>query len=321
MKRQILIPLDGSSRAEAAIPHALQLAQASASDLHLVRVVTTATVAPSLAWPMPAAINLEQWIAADREAAKNYLTTLAQQVQTSAIAVHTTLLEGDPATSIVAFAQETPTICEIAMATHGRSGVSRWVFGSVAEKVLHATPVPLLLVRVNDSLATELDPPKYPLLHDVAYRTIVVPLDGSDFGEQALATARVLADHYQAELVLASVVPYLDDIGLGESGVVPLWTITDQQTVRDHAAAYLKEVATRLAEGGLRVRTRWVDGPPAEMITTIAQEENADLIVMSTHGRSGFSRLWLGSVATKIIRHTSLPVLLIRAQQELATGR
>jgi nucleotide-binding universal stress UspA family protein len=317
MERQILVPLDGSSLAEAVLPHATQLAQATLSNLHLLRVVIPPTVTPSLAWPMPAPINTERWLEAERSAARTYLDTIAAMLAKEGITARTTVLEGDPATTIIEFAQENANIREIAMASHGRSGFNRWIMGSVAERVLHSTPVPLLVVRADEhDIAVELKQPRREFKLETPYKNILVPLDGSDFAEQALGLARMIADHYQATLFLVSVVPFLDDVGLAEGGVVPLWGVSDQQTARTYAAEYLTSTAADLTDAGLNVRTRWVDGPPAETITAIASEEHADLIVMSTHGRSGISRLWLGSVAARVIRRADQPILLVRAQEE-----
>ncbi len=317
MERQILVPLDGSTLAEAVLPHATQLAQVTASNLHLLRVVIPPTVTPSLAWPMPAPINTERWVEAERSTAQTYLDNIAAMLAKEGITARTTVLEGDPATSIIAFAQENANVREIAMASHGRSGFNRWIMGSVAERVLTSTPVPLLVVRaVEHAGAVELKQPRREFKVESPYQTILVPLDGSDFAEQALGLARLIADHYHATMILVAVVPPLDDVALAEAGVVPLWQVNNQQTARTYAAEYLSSTANELAEAGLQVRTRWIDGDPAETITAIANEEHVDLIVMSTHGRSGISRLWLGSVTTRVIRRAEQPILVVRAQEE-----
>jgi nucleotide-binding universal stress UspA family protein len=148
MEQQILVPLDGSLLAESVIPYAVELARAQGNALHLLRVITPATVAPSLAWPMPAPVNIERWLEADRQSARDYLNLLGNQIHAADIKVQTTVAEGNPAEIIIGLARsKVSSIASIAMATHGRHGVERWVLGSVAEKVLHAAPVPLLLVR------------------------------------------------------------------------------------------------------------------------------------------------------------------------------
>jgi nucleotide-binding universal stress UspA family protein len=317
MERQILVPLDGSLLAESVIPYAVELARAQGDALHLLRVITPATVAPSLAWPMPAPVNIERWLEADRQAARDYLNLLGNQIHAAEVKVQTTVAEGNPAEIIIGLTRsKVSTIDTIAMATHGRRGVERWVLGSVAEKVLHAAPVPLLLVRGTPSdTPPEVGPPYHQLVFDRSYRRIIVPLDGSDLAEQALEEARLLANALVATLVLVAVVPFWDDVGLSEPGVLPSWTIDGQQHLREYAAQYLESVAAPLRDSGLTVQTHWVDGDPPEAIAATAERESADLIVMATHGRSGFSRLWLGSVATQVVRRASVPVLMIRAKQ------
>ena len=175
----------------------------------------------------------------------------------------------------------------IAMTTHGYGGALRWAFGSVAAKVLHATPMPLLIVRSNGG--------EHPSVTEVPYRTICVPLDGSPLAEQALATAQPIAARIGATLLLVCVVTG-DDIA--------------------EARKYLEGVAQRLRADRFDVQTRVVEGIPADQIIYVAQTEHADLIVMATHGRTGLRQIWLGSVATKVVHSAELPVLLVRAYQE-----
>ena len=323
MERQILVPLDGSTLAEAAIPHAVQLALASSSNLHLLRTIIPAIVMPSLAWPLPAPVNIERWLDMEREAAQEYLAGMAVQLQALNIGVETSLIEGNPADTILKLAAEAK-IRTIVMASHGRHGLERWIFGSVAEKVLHTTPVPLMVVHVDAANLQE-DPPAKPAAAvqplKQPYKTILVPLDGSDFAEKALVEAQLLAAQWDSTIVLLSVVPYLTHPGLGADGMTPVWTVGDQDSAHRYAQEYLDEVAQRLVPTHLNVRTRTVDGSPSEMIVASATEEAADLIVMSTHGHSGFSRIWLGSTTNRVIQHVHIPVLLVRAEEEAEHGR
>jgi nucleotide-binding universal stress UspA family protein len=173
------------------------------------------------------------------------------------------------------------------MTTHGYGGALRWAFGSVAAKVLHATPTPLLIVRSNGG--------EHPSVTEVTYRTICVPLDGSPLAEQALATAQPIAARIGATLLLVCVVTG-DDIA--------------------EARKYLEGVAQRLRADRFNVQTHVVEGIPADQIIYVAQTEHADLIVMATHGRTGLRHLWLGSVATRVVHSAELPVLLVRVHQE-----
>ena len=217
------------------------------------------------------------------------------------------LAAGDVASAIVARAERDPHTSMIAMATHGRSGLGRWVLGSVAEKVLEAAPKPLLLVRASAHAAASTN---------VSYRTIVVPLDGSPFAEQALGQAQAIAAATGAALALVAVVPLLDDAALAEVGVVPSQASAERQAEIEQLSRYLPGVAARLEAEGFTVRPHVVGGAPAEEILHASAAEHADLIVMATHGHTGVQRLWLGSVATKVVRSADRSVLLVRAHEQ-----
>ena len=318
MERQILVPLDGSPLAEAAIPHAVLLARATDSTLHVLRTVTSVSGISVVTWPVPAPTQIERWMADSRTEAQQYLARVAAHLRTADLAVETTVVDGNPVESILTLVATVPTIREIVMASHGRHGLERWLFGSVADKVIQALAAPVLVVPVHRPKEAEQNP-TIDLNH--TYATILVPLDGSAFAEQALEPARLLAERCAATLVLLSTVPFLADLSLGAGGMMPLWTGNDQQRVRESVAAYLETTAQRVATGGVPVRTLVIDGPPATMIAATATEEHADLIVMATHGRSGLSRLWLGSVATRVLQNTDLPVLLLPAEEPRERGR
>lgn len=311
MERQLLIPLDGSLLAEQALDYAVVLARRNSSVLHLVRVVGYPPLVPAYEWPVPSAVDSRQWLADERQAAQTYLDELKARYEQQGLAVRTTILDGEPAHAIIQFATEQTSVREIVLASHGRSGLGRWVLGSVAEKLVQATPVPILVIHGDErKVETFKIPPEL--------RTIIVPLDGSAIAEQALPLASQLAEAHSAELVLLSVTPGIDDPGLIESGLVPMWSAGEKAQAREQAQKYLEQLEQSLQTPRLRLRHLVVSGTPAEMIDEIAQETVASMIVMATHGRSGFSRMWMGSVATKLIRSSQRPIFLVRAVEQAA---
>jgi nucleotide-binding universal stress UspA family protein len=309
MEQQILVSLDGSALAETVLPHAEALARANGYALLLLHVVTPSETSQTQVWIAAAPADLRrEWEESRLTQIHAYLAALATRLQTADLRVRTEVLPNhDPAAAIVERAKRDPAVALIAIATHGRSGLSRWVLGSVAAKVLHAATKPLLLWRARE--ASQAGFPNRP------YRTILIPLDGSCFAEHALEPAQTIASGSGSALLLLAVVPAIDDIALAEVGVIPYWMEAACDAEREHHDQYLKQVADRLAAGGQRVQTRLVTGPPAEAILHAADVEQADLIVMTTHGRSGLSRLWLGSVATKVAQGAQVPVLLVRPQE------
>ena len=311
MEQQILVPLDGSALAETVLPHAEALARANGYALLLLHVVTPSETSQTCVWiaTAPAALRRE-WEVSRLTQIHAYMTAVGTRLQATELQVRTAvLMDHDPAAAIVGRADHDPAIAMIAIATHGRSGLSRWALGSVAARVLHAATKPLLLVRAREASAAGI--PNW------RYRTILVPLDGSVFAEHALEPAQTIATGSSADLLLVAVAPALDDIALAEVGVIPYWMEAECDAEREHIDQYLKQVADRLTAGGQRVHMRLVTGSPAEAILRVADVACADLIVMTTHGRSGLSRLWLGSVAAKVAQGAQVPVLLVRRQVEL----
>jgi nucleotide-binding universal stress UspA family protein len=310
MIKRIVVPLDGSKLAEMALPHAVAFARANDYGLTLLRVAVSGapiTTAPWGAVPPPNA--WEEWEEEEREG-HHYLQTVAERLHPFALDVHTLMMENEngPASGIISYVEQHPEVAIIAMSTHGLSGLSRWVFGSVAEKVLQASPIPLLLVRsAHDARLPD-------VITSADYRSLLVPLDGSVFAEQALDLAGNLAATLKAKVTLVSAIL---DLPLATELVAPpavATPVTDETSIM---ASYLAEHRGKLAARGLKVQTKLEYGSPAEAILRVGDAVHADLIVMATHGRTGLPRLWLGSIAMKVVQASSLPVLLVRSKERV----
>jgi nucleotide-binding universal stress UspA family protein len=142
------------------------------------------------------------------------------------------------------------------------------------------------------------------------YRRVLVPLDGSELAEAILPFAEQIAGPLDAELLLVRVVePIVAAVGLATGDVGGVDALLHHQMA---AKRYLREIAERLAARGLKVRTVAALGVPATEILAMVEAEKADLVAMTTHGRSGVRRLLFGSVAQEVLRATSVPVLLFR---------
>jgi nucleotide-binding universal stress UspA family protein len=149
----------------------------------------------------------------------------------------------------------------------------------------------------------------------VPYTKILVPLDGSALAEQALADAQSLATATGAGLLLLTVLPARDEITvIAEAGPIREHEWQHQDVV-DAASTYLTGAAQQLEEARVPVQTMIGYGHPAEAILQLAATERADVIALATHGRTGLQRLWLGSIALKVVQRAETPVLVIRPQQ------
>lgn len=208
--------------------------------------------------------------------------------------------EGEPAAGVLAAAGELGSDL-VVMGTHGRTGLDRLLTGSVAETVLRHAHCPVLALRSGEGAGTGVGP----------VRTILHPTDFSDGPGLALRTARDLARDHGARLVLLHVVPTIDVPHLDGPA-----TAEDPQECREALAA----VCRVLDDADLKypVSARLALGDPTDEIVRAAVEIGADLVVMGTHGRTGLSRLLMGSVAEQVLRRARCPVLLTRAAAPVA---
>ena len=303
MISRIIIPLDGSLLAEQVLPYVKILGQSTEARIVLVRVVEPAP-------PDLAAVAEEGLLAPSVERrwqqAHAYLEALAEKLRWEGLVAATEVLEGEPASSIVSVAEQRPGTL-VAMCTHGRSGLGRWVLGSVTDKVLHATTNPLLIARARTPEGT---PP------EVKITSLVVPLDGSALAEQVLPLAADLARKLGVQLALLQATPTIGDYYQYAEGPPPDIMEDLARDADEAAAAYLDSTANRLRlEGVPEVEPVLVHGPPALAITDYVHENPHCLVAITTHGRSGIGRWVVGSVADRVIRGSGAPVLVVRGQE------
>lgn len=272
----VLVPLDGSPLSEAAMPVAAQVARDHEAEVVLVEVLEGQGTPGS---------EMEAEHKADV-----YLRRMADRLRDRGLVrVRTTIWHGEAAQAI-ANAVTRERVDLVVMSTHGRSGLDRLRFGSVAESVVRKAPVPALLVR------------------DVATWTrggidrILVPLDWSVASEGVLPIVSCLAGPFDFEVQLLHVVENVRPF--------PDSPATDKAVYYQEAEAYLAQVAAPLEARGVRVIRSVRHGFAAEVIPAVAAESKSGLVAMSTHGRSGLGRLFLGSVSERVLRSVSVPVLL-----------
>jgi nucleotide-binding universal stress UspA family protein len=303
MAGQILIPLDGSSLAEQALSCAVKLARGLPAELVLFRAVWLPSDVVGVL--DEASVELKKVVAPLVAEANDYLGALAAQLREASLSVRHVVRHGPAAEAILDYANEA-RIDQIVMATHGYSGIKRWTHGSVAERVLQTTRVPLLLVRVGEQGVT--GDWQEPML----CQRILVPLDGSPVAEQILPTVTTLAQALRAQLILFQVpIAHVSGWMTGE------WYLPVQgvlETAEGDAQAYLRSVAKDLKDQGLDVVTATGMGSVANCIVEYADANQVDLIAMCTHGRTGLARWALGSVADRVLRAANTPILLVRAE-------
>jgi nucleotide-binding universal stress UspA family protein len=272
----VVVPLDGSPLASRALAYASVLAHAAHTEVLLLRVLN----------PRPhGGEPLVQVPDAQAE-----LERIADRLQKAGVGVRvevSTTLFGSPA-EVIAETAKRENAELIILSTHGRSGLGRWLYGSVAEQVVHLAPVPVLLV---------------PTFSRHGWPTRRVPrfllaLDGSEMAATAVEPTRRWAQALHANVALVR--------ARAPSQSKPD-ELENEREVRSFESA-----ADRLRGAGIDITVRTPAGKPAECIADLAHELDVDVIVMGTHRRLGVSRLVLGSVATETLHRAALPMLLVK---------
>jgi nucleotide-binding universal stress UspA family protein len=300
MFEKILVPLDGSAIAQGILPCVKTLARPFRSTIILFHAAEV---------PVEPRGRRQKEYAQEttnrtRSLAEEYLTGVAKVLRRQRFKVEMRVGLGGVAHSITDFA-EAEKVELVAMSTHGRAGLARWMLGSAPDRVLRHAHQPVLLVRPTGDTPAEAK--AFPL------KTIIVPLDGSRAAEAALPHAQEMAKMLKLEVVLVQVISAETTVQFTPMGPDTLAIPTDVlQRIDLVASGYLAGVGKDLKRQGIQVRWDVLRGMAAHRIVEFARETPGSMVVMTTHGRSGLRRWVLGSVADEVVRASGEPVLVVR---------
>jgi nucleotide-binding universal stress UspA family protein len=297
---KIIVPLDGSPLAEGMLRYARTFAKACNAPVELLHVIAPETID---VLSDPAHRRFADEVEGDlKRHGLAYLRPLAASMPVPS-AVECAVRVGDPAEVI---AEEAQPGTMVMMATHGRSGVQRWLLGSVADKVLHTVRTHLLLARTGQNGKEK----------EAALKSIVVPLDGSPLAEKILPWVVALANTMELEIVLMRAYSLPNAFYATDEYVPNMFEFAEK--LKEESRLYLDNKAEWLkAEGVRHVSTLLIEGDGAAEIIDFARKTPENLIAMSTHGRSGIRRI-LGSVTDRVVRNSWDPVLIMPPSLALA---
>lgn len=299
MANAVLIPLDGSTFAEAALPQGVAVAARMQATVHLVRVRTAAH--------LPAG-DLVAVAPEDLPPLHRYLDDVAARVRCVFDGpIRTHVLEGPPAEALERFAEERG-IALVAMSTHGSKGLLRFRLGSTADKLLHHLRAPVLLVRPAEDgvVVTPVAP---------GCRRVLLALDGSALAASMLPTAEAFAATWRAPITLVRVVvPPPPPVPVSFNGlVVPIPDVSQVEPLVQAARAELQPYVERLAVRGCEADAHVEVGlTAAEGLRAVAARTPGAVLAIATHGYSGLRRLLRGSTADAVLRDAPVPLLVWR---------
>jgi nucleotide-binding universal stress UspA family protein len=287
--KKILVPLDGSEIAEKALPFVKSIARLRNSNVILF------------------AVSLTVFVDRRDRLFTSYLEANAKELNEEGIKTTTATSYGDVAREIVKYANNNNNKIDlIVMATHGYSRAKQWMFGSITQKVLYGTKIPVLLIKSKSPDVS------------VEFNRILLPLDGSPFSESALPYAVGLAKNTKNEILLLHICEPPIVPSYGSRPISPTWKKHRDDMwaeMEGLSKSYLKKTMAALKKKGIKVKSKVIKAQGTEVTKTIMQiskEENTDLIIIATRGRSDVSSWVYGSIANRIVDEFSQPILLIR---------
>jgi nucleotide-binding universal stress UspA family protein len=297
MFERILVPLDGSKAAEGVLPYVKKLAFKTGGESVFLHVIDPQVSLNSTVYSDFMRRPTQQ---AKREA-QEYLRGIAEDLEAVREPVTVRTVIGPTANRILSTA-ESQHASLIVISARGRGQDDTWAYGSIADRILHHSRVPVLLVKPRSDLEEG-----HPIL-----QSLVVPLDGSNVAETVLPLAGNLADRLGVGVHLFQAAPTLNQ-ALSVLG----WGVTEEQPLPDvdpvqDGKAYLDRVAGTLTDRGTWADGTVVVGAAVPSILDFARAKDGALIVMCAAGSRGINARWrVGSVAERLLRHSDMPVLLV----------
>jgi nucleotide-binding universal stress UspA family protein len=295
-----MLPTDFSGNADCATPYAVAFAKTFGGRVHLAHVVDTRTGSGGAATaPGLGDAELAPLFEAMEEHAQARLDHMQTELSEQGVEVVVHMERGDPAKVLPQLAEDHGCTL-IAIASHGRRGFDHLMFGSVAERVLRTSPVPVLLIKHPEHEFVRATDGTF------AIDRVLYPTDFSSFCEKGLPFAESICREFDAALILANAYEY------------PLYSPEVMSDVSANIASNLESIARKMIDdwkemvSEVAVESVVHVGSPYRVVSDLVKEMEIDLIVMPTHGRSGVAHMFLGSVAERIARHAPCPVLTIR---------
>ncbi len=318
MFTKVLVPLDGTEVSEGILPVVTGLARDMKLGVVLARAIdvqhmreeafdsSLGRMLEGLGSRNRDSADVEPWrtelVERIERELKAPLDSLAGNMAREGIDVETAAEYGPASETIIGISRKSG--CDlIAMSTRGRNILTSGLLGSVTYKVIHESPMPVLAIaperaRSDPAAGNEID-------------RVIVPLDGSAFAETVLPYATALARRMGLNMTLLRVLPDEAPIFGDSTSLVDMLAAVEEKAMND-ASSYLARVARRLRRSGLSVDEVLLHGKASSGIIEYAKGAGHGMIALTTHGRSGVSRLLLGSVAEAVVRESGCPVLVVR---------
>ena len=299
MARLIIVPLDGSSFAEIALPTAFTLARAWNAEIEVVTVHRPI--------PMPG-LDHGLWNTESTEGADEYLTQVVTRIKDEVgLEVTSTVLVSMDAEALEHHARSKQADL-VVMTTHGRGPLSRIWIGSVTDRFIRHTSTPVLIVRPEKGEEPDLS-------KEITFERVLIPVDGSEEGDAILDPALALGKACNSDFVLLHVSGYTEEFASSFLPYAVRINPKELEAEQKKAEHDIDARVERLSAEGVEVTGQVVlDNSPSNAVLHFAAQHDVDLIAMATHGRGRAARMVLGSVADKVLRGAPRRMLMCRGK-------
>ncbi len=297
MFKHLLIPLDGSALAEAALPAAVQFAQRNAAAVTLLHIIEQNA---------PTTVHGERHLRNVGEA-KAYLDEVAKRVFPAGITVSRHVHEAQTRDVARGIAEHRAELAHdtVVMTSHGHGGLKGMLFGRIAEQVVAIGRTPILLIRPRESGHASFE-----------CRRVLIPHDGVPAHETGLTAGTELARIFRAEAKIIMVVPTRGTLGGAQSftgTVLPRATRAVLELAQEEAIQHIRDHAAEMQRLGITAAAEVLRGEPARKIVEAGESFRADVIVLGTHGRAGTQAFWQKSIAPRIAGRAECSILFVPA--------
>ena len=288
----VLVPTDGSECAMVGASHGVRIAHGFDATVHAVHAVDTATGLTPLRLSQTTPARDDQ-----RAAGEEMIDSVAHLGDELGVSVQTELIEGNPAESLHDYLTD-KNIDFVAMGTRGRGNIERHLLGSVTDRIIRTSPVPVLTARTENDLTTPVDD----------YTDILLPTRGGDGSELAVNHAVSIAAQFDATLHVI----YVVDV---RSQAAKRDTYELGELLDELRTAVTDAVTDRAAEAGIDTQVAVQQGTPHSAIQRYAADQEVDLIIMGTQGRGRVEQFLIGSITERTVRTADVPVITVRLDE------
>jgi len=295
MYERILVPLDGSELAEVSLPYAEELAAKLGSGITLIYM--------SRSEKDPSFSRRKEYLDKVIDSTKDEMKKLLNKPEEEETKIESAVLVGHAAEEIVKYADK-EDMGLIVIATHGRSGIKQWAMGSVASKIITATRRPIMLIRAKEASPD--------IREKGTINKLLLPMDGSKESESIVPHALEIATNFKSEVVLFQAISLAYPTYTADAFAYVTYSDQQMDAMKASALDYLDRIGSSFTEKSIEVKSDVRFGSTADEVINYADEIGADLVAMTTHGRSGIGRWLFGSTTVRVMKGGNTNLLLVR---------